>query len=78
MTPAAHSLDRTPDRDTDFPHAHIEAEDSAKTAERSGCVRVPILVAIGTAESALYSVLNRTGAGDKAKPRVIQRRFGTP
>lgn len=77
MTPAAHSLDRTPDRKTDFLHMQTEAEDSAKTAECSGCFRTPILAAIGTAESALYSVLNRTGAGDKASHRVIPRRFGT-
>lgn len=39
--------------------------------------RANILVTIGTTELALYSVLNRVGAGANGRMRVIQRSFGT-
>ncbi|MGE0113566.1 MAG: type II secretion system minor pseudopilin GspK [Steroidobacteraceae bacterium] len=75
--PTIMDLDRTLGQEADSLYAKIKARNSAKIAENSSYFRANILVTIGTTELALYSVLNRTGTGGKARTRVIQRSFGT-
>ncbi len=62
-------------QDTDF--KKLVQDNPDYLVETTRYFRASILVTLGTAELALYSVLDRTSTGANGRTRVIQRSFGT-